>query len=189
MKKTYFLFIAIIFSNLCHANDDDKWFVGFGGGSAKYEGPIFKADDNLVMLSGGYVFSNIVSVEASYIDLGNVSDRVIPSNQISLTQDILTLEARGFTAASIFGWEIMESVTLSGKLGISILDIEKQWSGGTLIDADLANDIGGNEMKFFAGVQLKYQINESFSLGINWDRYEVENIDVDGIYASANIHF
>lgn len=78
---------------------------------------------------------------------------------------------------------------MSGKLGVAILDVNKQWSGGTVIDPNLANDTGGTETEIFFGAQLQYSFNESLSLELNWDRYEVEEVDVDGIYTKINIHF
>jgi len=114
---------------------------------------------------------------------------LLPNDVISLTQDTLSLDAKGFTVASKFSWEVALPLVLSAKVGVSVLDIDKRWSGGTLVDTSLANDTGGTETEFFLGAQLQYKISESFSVELNWDRYEVEGINVDGIYAKTNIHF
>ena len=189
MKNTLLLFIAVSYSNVCFAGEDNKWFIGLGVGNSQYEDSAFNEDDNLIFLSGGYVFSDVFSVEAGYIDLGSVKDRIFPDDVISLNQDTLSLEAQGFTIASRFSWKVTEPLALSAKLGVSILDIDKQWSGGTWFDTNLANDTGGTETELFFGIQLQYKISDPISLELNWDRYKVEEVDVDGIYAKVNIHF
>lgn len=189
MEKIWVLLVAVSYSGLCLAEEEKPWFIGLGVGSAEYDEPAFSERDNLVSFSGGYVFNDIFSVEVSYIDLGSVESRTLPSGLISLTQDTLTLEAKGFTVASIFSWQVAAPLALSAKLGVSVWDIDKQWSGGTIIDNNLASDTGGTETDLFVGVQLQYKISESLSLGLNWDRYKVEDIDIDGTYAKINIHF
>jgi len=189
MKNTCLLFIVVSCSSACFAEEDSKWFIGLGAGNSEYEDSAFSEKDDLISFSGGYVFNEFISVEAGYIDLGNVRDRVLPDDIISLTQDTLSLDAKGFTVASKFSWEVAHRLVLSAKAGVSVLDIDKRWSGGILVDTSLSNDTGGTETDFFLGVQFQYKVSESFSMELNWDRYEVEGIDVDGIYVKANIHF
>ncbi|HBC58221.1 MAG TPA: hypothetical protein DCZ03_13765 [Gammaproteobacteria bacterium] len=189
IKNILILSIAFSFSDMCFAEEDSKWFIGFGLGSAEYDGSNFSGSDNLISLSGGYIFSGIFSFEAGYIDLGNVKDRIIPDNVISIHPDTLSLEAQGFTIASKFSWEVAEPLALSAKLGVSILDIDKQWSGGTVFNSTLTNDTGGTETEFFFGAQLQYIVGEKLTIELNWDRYKVEDVDIDGIYGKVNIHF
>lgn len=189
MKNTWLLFIAVSSSNVCFAGEDNKWFIGLGAGNTEYQDSVFNEKDNLISMSGGYVFKENLSVEAGYIDLGTDRGTVFSDDLILLTQDTLSIEAKGVTIASKFSWEMALPIILSAKVGVSVLDIDIRWSGGTLINTNLANDTGGTETKFFLGAQLQYKVNESFSIDLNWDRYKVEGIDVDGIYAKANIHF
>jgi hypothetical protein len=189
VKNAWFLFIAVSYSSICFAGEDNKWFIGLGVGNAAYENSVFSENDDLIFFSGGHAFNEIFSVEIGYIDLGGVKGRLLPNDVISLTQDTLSLDAKGFTVASKFSWEVALPLVLSAKVGVSVLDIDKRWSGGTLVDTSLANDTGGTETEFFLGAQLQYKISESFSVELNWDRYEVEGINVDGVYAKTNIHF
>lgn len=189
VKNTWLLFIVVSCSSACFAGEDNEWFIGLGAGNAEYEDSTFSEKDDLISLSGGFVFNEFFSVEAGYIDLGGVEGRVLPDDVISLTQDTLSLDATGFTVASKFSWEVALPLVLSAKAGLSVLDIDKRWSGGTLINTSLVNDTGGTETEFFLGAQLQYKVSELFSIELNWDRYKVEGIDVDGIYAKTNIHF
>ncbi len=198
MKKIWILIVAVSHSGICLAEDSNQWFVGFGIGSAEYERSAFSQferpssfsdSDALISLSGGYVFNEVFSVEAGYIDLGSVEDRLLSDDEVSVGPDTLFLEAHGITVSSKFSWQLTAPLALSAKLGVSVFDVDKQWSGGFVFDPDLASDTGGTETNVFFGVQLQYKLSDSWSLGLNWDRYDVEEIDVDGIYVNAGFHF
>ena len=189
MKNIWVLFVVLCYSGICLAEESNKWFVGLGIGISKYKESSLSENDELISFSGGYTFNDIFSVEAGYIDLGGVKARVVPDNLISLSQDTLSIDVKGFTVSSLFSWQMIDSLRLSAKLGLSSLDVNKQWSGGTFDDPDLASDTGGTETDVYAGVQLQYQVSESLSLGLNWDRYKIEGADIDGVYGRINIHF
>ena len=188
MKKIWLIFIVVIQSGFCLA-DDKNWYVGLGIGNAKYKESSFSENDNLFSISGGYVFNDFISVDASYIDLGNVKGSVINEDAISLVQDVLALDAKGFTVASVYSWQLTTPLTLSAKLGVSVFDLNKKWSGGTFVDPILAADTGGSEVDLFVGAQLQYMLSDTISLGLNWDRYQLDKTDVDGLYARIKFHF
>ncbi len=188
MKKIWLLLVVVSYSGFCLA-DDRNWYVGLGLGNAKYDESNFSENDNLFSLSGGFVFNDFISIDASYIDLGNVNGPTVNPDVISLIQDNLEIDANGFTVASVFNWQLTTPLTLSAKLGVSVFDINKKWSGGTVVDPILAADTGGSEVDLFFGAQLQYMLSDSVSLGLNWDRYQLDKTDIDGLYARIKFHF
>jgi hypothetical protein len=189
MKKAWILFMALSYTGASIAKEDHDWYIGAGVGKANFEDSYFSESDNLLSLSGGYIFSKFFAVEAGYVDLGSVKGSVLPDNFITLNQDTLSLDASGFVVASKFKWELSTSLELAAKAGVSVIDSDKRWSGGTLVDGSIANDTGGTAAELFLGVQIQYQVSERFSVQLNWDRYKIEEIDVDGVYAKVNFHF
>lgn len=95
MKNMWILFVVLTYSSFGFAAEDNKWIIGLGIGSTKYQESVFSDSDNLVSISGGYIYSDAFSIEAGYIDLGSVMDRVVPDDVISINQDTLSLEAKG----------------------------------------------------------------------------------------------
>lgn len=185
--KQHLLLLPVLIAGPCIA--DDNWYVGIGAGIAEYDKGQFQPDDTLLQLSGGFRFNTVFAVEAAYVDLGDVQDRALPEDTVSLAQDTLAMDVRGIKVAPALRWEVLDSFFLSGRLGVAVLDIDKEWSGGTVVDPQLANDTGGTETEMFGGVRVQYSASDAVSVGLSWDRYEVEDIDVDGIYATIGYSF
>lgn len=184
------LFVSTV-SGSCFAGEENKWFVGPGVGKANYSSGSFSSKDDADMssVSAGYSYRDVFSVEVAYVDLGGVRERLLPDGVVSLDQDTLVLDVKGYTIASVLSMLVTDSAVFSGKLGVSVLDVEKRYSGGTFVNPVLANDTGGTETGIFTGFQLKYRMNESFSLGLNWDRFRSEEIDIDAVYGRVEIGF
>lgn len=189
MRKYWLLGIFVFGTSMLYADNQDKIVFGIGAGNAEYNKGAFNEDDKLETFSFGYEYSDFYSVELSYINLGQVTDRFFPPNVVTVTPDILSLESKGITLAPAFEFDFSDNWSFAARLGLSILDVEKQWLGGTVTDSFYLNDTGGTETEFFYGFRLQYDLDDSMSLEINWDNYEVESIDVDTVYAKINFYF
>ena len=189
MRKYWLLGIFVFATSMLYADDHGKIIFGVGAGNAEFSKLAFVDDDKLETLSFGYEYSDFYSVELSYINLGQVTDRYFPPNVVTITPDILSLETKGITIAPAFEFDFSDNWSFAARLGLAILDAEKQWLGGTIIDDFYLNDNGGTETKFFYGFRLQYDFDDSMSLEINWDQYEVESIAVDTVYAKLNFYF
>ena len=189
MRKYWTVGILVFTTSMLYADNTNQIYLGYGFGNAEYNKGAFADDDDIEMLSFGYEYSDAYSVEFSVIDLGLVRDRYFPPNVVTLTPDVLQLDTRGLTLAPALEWDLSNNWSISARAGISIFDIEKEWSGGTVVDDFYLNDTGGTETEFFYGFRLQYNLNDSMSLEFNWDQYEIESIDVDTVYAKINFYF
>ncbi len=189
MKKYWSLGIILLATSMLYAEEETQIYLGYGLGTAEYMKGAYADDDNLEMLALGYKYSDFYSVEFSYIDLGTVRDRYFPSNVVTITPDILQLDTKAITIAPAFEWDLSRNWSVSARAGLAILDTEKQWSGGTVIDDFYLNDTGGVDTDFFYGFRLQYHLSDDLSLELNWDNYDIESINVDTIYAKLNLYF
>ena len=189
MRKFWLLGLFFFATSLLYADRTDQIYLGYGIGTVEYGKGAFNDDEDIELLSLGYEYSDFYSVEFSYIDLGTVRDRYFPPNVVTLTPDILQLETKGITIAPAFEWDLSGNWSVAAKIGLSVFDIDKRWSGGTVVDEFYANDIGGTETELFYGFRLQYDISDDMSLELNWDKYDIESIDADTVYAKFNLYF
>jgi hypothetical protein len=163
--------------------------MGVGLGTSEYEGDGLDDGASFTSIYGGYIFNDYLSLEGAYVDLGKAKDRILPAGVISLTQDTLRIDANGFTIAPVFNYAITQSFHISAMFGVAALDVDKQWTGGTIVDPTLANDTGGTEINAFGGIRLTYEVAESLAMGVSYQQYDVDGIDVDTAFGVVQIQF
>lgn len=167
-------------SNMALAQaSEDPWAIGLSAGQANYQYRAFDESDTALGLSVAYQATPWISFEAAYIDLGNVTGRILPDSMVSLVQDTLTLDARGLTLSSILHWQVASRWSLNARVGMSLLDIKKRWSGGTVVDPALAADTGGSETELTLGAHAAYSLTDEVEVHLGWQRLVVEETDVD----------
>lgn len=189
LKNLPLVGIFILSSSMLYAEEENQLYVGIGAGTADYQKGPFNDDDNLKTFSIGYDYSDFYSVEVSYLDLGTVSDRYFPNNVITVTPDTLMLDVKGLTIAPAFEFDLSPHWSVSARLGLAVLEFDKTWFGGTVIDDTYLYDDGVTETDFFYGFRLQYDMNDHTTFELNWDKYEVDSIDVDTVYAKLNFYF
>jgi hypothetical protein len=197
-KKIILSVSTLFFINVSMASEN--WYIGISTGNADFDtnnleiinnnsSDGFHASDTSYKLILGYHFNDVFSIESSYVDLGNVNDIIYPSGNVSLGQDQLFLQANGFTIAPKVSWNVVEKFSISARLGVSFLNSDKRWNGGTSLIPELVNDVGGSDTELFYGIDLSYHFNDSVSLGVSKDFYKVEEINTDVLSATLIYDF
>ncbi len=119
------------------ADDDTGWFIGISANrvSADFEDSSdvdFDDSDTAFGVRGGYMFNDIVGVEAGYLDLGDFSaDGDRPGNRIDLDAD-------AFSLGLVLNWRVHPLFDLYGKLGAYYIDVNSDSSvaGQALSEGD-----------------------------------------------------
>ena len=168
---------------------EGRWFAGAAAGRADVDDGRFAGGDRFLRAAAGRRLNSFLAVEGAWIDVGEARDVVAASGGISLGQDTLTVRGRGLTLGPVLSWRPVAPLELSLRLGLSVLDVDRRWSGGTVVDPDLAADAGGTDSGFFAGARIAGRLGDAFSVGLNLDRYELGNLDVDATYVDVRVHF
>ncbi|MEE4244842.1 MAG: outer membrane beta-barrel protein [Kangiellaceae bacterium] len=189
MKKVGLLLAAILGANLQADEQDTQWTASFGLGTADYQDGFFGDNDTLTTFSIGYHYTDLITFEASYIDLGSVSDSVLADNVVTLVPDILSIDSSGLTVSAKYAWEFSETFSVMANVGLSVLDSEVRYSGGTLVVPELQGDLGSTETEFYYGLAARYHMTETVTVDVAWDFFEIESANIDALYLKVNYAF
>lgn len=121
----------------------------------------------------GYQFNANFALEASYVELGEVTTSGTFDGVPGITQ---VDDSTGFDVAAVGLLPLGANVSLFGKAGIYWLNTEARITGGGVSAA--AND---NNVDWKVGLGLKYDITRNFSVRAEWERYVdvAKNVTLD----------
>jgi len=141
----------------------DAWNLGI---------PNCDDEDNGWKLYGGYAFNRNIAVEAGYAYLGEMSAGGFGVNG--------SVELDGFMASLKGSLPLNESVSLFARVGAIAWDAE---GGGALSGFD--DD--GTDLTY--GVGVEFALTENFGLLGEWERFDIDDEDVDLISLGARYSF
>lgn len=159
-------------------------FIGASVGQASYDmtcpaGSTCDDTDTAWKIYGGLEVNEYISMEAGYVNLGEV--------EVSGTPSSGTAEVHGMTIQVIGSYVINPSFSLIGRGGMNILNLEKN---GT-IAGTTNNNVGDTDVAWSLGLGAQYNLSESVGLRAEWERYfkvgdedTTGEIDIDLISAS-----
>jgi OOP family OmpA-OmpF porin len=157
-------------------------FIGASVGQASYDmtcpaGSSCDDTDTAWKIYGGLEVNEYISMEAGYVNLGEVEVSGTPSG---------TAEVHGMTIQVIGSYAINPSFSLIGRGGMNILNLEKN---GTI--AAPTNNVGDTDVAWSLGLGAQYNLSESVGLRAEWERYfkvgdenTTGEVDIDLISAS-----
>ena len=148
------------------AQADDTWYVGAGVGLSNVDEFGIDEDDTGFKLLSGYDFNEFFAVEAAYVDLGELEEDSIAGGPLA------ELEVDGFSLAAVGTYPITDIVSIHGKAGVYF------WDADILgVIAPQFNDDSDNDIFFGAGIS--YRFYQRFAVVGEWERYEIDDFDVD----------
>ena len=182
--KLQSLLIALMFALTTQVHAEGM-YVGLSGGQADYDTAVTQLtgtaqlddEDTAYKLFAGYRASNNFGVEFHYADLGEVSlsgntgDTFIRGNGSALAFIVdggkVAQEAKSYGVAATYALPLNDSFSLLGKIGFHRWDIEN------------SSDEDGTEP--FYGIGASYQVNDNIALQAEFERLQIDSIDVDDI--------
>jgi OOP family OmpA-OmpF porin len=144
------------------AADDSGFYAGAGVGQSFVDERGYDDEDTAFSVFGGYQFNRYFALEGAYTDFGKIEPEAAGSE---LEADTVSLTAVGTVP-------ITDKFSAYAKAGFS------RWNLDTELPA-LTNtaDDSGTDPTYGLGVQ--YKINDAVSLRGEYNRFEVEDIDLD----------
>lgn len=176
MKQTLLLtavLAAASFAAPAFAAEGSAGFYRVEAGNSNIE--IDNTDGNEVgySLRGGYFFNANFGVEGFYTHLGRDSD------------DFASVEATAYGVGVIgkknFGSDTHEGFFISGRAGISRIDLNVDIDGFGIVDD------GANEPYY--GIGAGYDFNEKMGVSINVDRFKSDLFDTDFQFTTTTAAF
>ncbi|WP_372883220.1 porin family protein [Psychromonas sp.] len=130
-------------------------------------------DGTSIAVIGGYKFIENFALEASYINLGDSEDNQPP---------VWTIEVDGINFSAVGIIPVNEQIDLFAKVGLFVWDASLNEAGYGEIGIDEGSDIS---LGFGAAVNL----TEQFGLLIEYQKFELDEVDVSNISIAARLYF
>ena len=145
-----------------NAPDDKGFYAGAGVGQSFVDEAGYDDEDTAFSVFGGYQFNRYFAVEGAYTDFGKIEPEALGSD--------LEADAASITAVGIV--PITDKFSAYAKAGFS------RWNLDTELPAVTGTqDDSGTDPTYGLGVQ--YNITDAVSLRGEYNRFEVEDIDLD----------
>ena len=138
--------------------------LGISTGESRLSTGDFEGDDRGFKIFGGYRWQDVVGIEAQYVDLGEMDDRI---NGIEARAKVQNLDL------FLVGALPIRSLELFGKAGIAYSDIETvAESGGT---EDPLDEEDGVDLAY--GIGAAFRIRTYLSFRAEIERFEISGTD------------
>ncbi len=134
---------------------------------------------------GGYELNEILAVEGGYVSFGEMDGPVIPvivgTNIVNVST---SAEPTGFELAAVGNFPINSQFSVFGKVGLLAWDFKVTASalGQSASESTTGTDV-------FYGVGGQYEISGNLAVRASWERYTIEDGDIDFLSASAVFGF
>jgi hypothetical protein len=198
IAKSITISAGLFFSATSHANN---WLVSvdLGRSEAKTgnlttqlpsgEVTHLSDSDTSGSLGIGYQLNHALTLEVSYIDLGEgdvtlTGDSITPTQYHNSVADISPVLGDGFTFGARYQLWQQEDISTSVSLGLIAWegDITSRHQAQPITTKRDGNDI-------YYGLEGHYQLTKQWQLSIGFTRYALEPNDVDVIYSSLGVRF
>lgn len=147
-----------------------QWYFGGSISQSSIDEPGLDADDTNGKLFGGYRYNRHFSIEGTYYDLGEFTQG---TNQLALD---------GF-GISINGYlPLADKLSLLGKVGLHAWDAD--------VRGPIASRLSdSSDTDTFVGVGVEYRLSDRLDFRAEYERYNVDNFDVDAVSAGVSFRF
>ncbi|EMD77074.1 OmpA-like transmembrane region [Vibrio diabolicus E0666] len=166
MKK-FLLATSVLFSASTIAGGYVGGSVGMSDGSDGYD------SDTSFAFTAGYEINQNFAVEASYVDLGEMSDDIAP---------VWTIGADGFNFSAVGKVPVSQSVELFGKAGLFVWDATLEEEGY----GELASE-SGTDFSFGFGVSA--EVMQNLNLVAEFQQFKIDDGDVNNYSIGAQYKF
>lgn len=140
-------------------------------------------DDNTIgyMLGGGYQFNRYFSVEGGYNDFGDLEE-TLTENGVTASASV---DANGFYAAAIGKVPLGQNFALTGKAGLL------KWDADILVQIPTLPDMrdSDDDTDPFFGIGGEYYFSETFTIAGGYDRFKLDNVDLDVFNLGVIVRF
>lgn len=159
--------LALLSVGNAYAQKEGLYFGGSAGLYDIKENSLDEQDDFWKIFLGGQI-NEWFGLEASYLDFSRASKQGS------------SFDADGVTGAAVVSFPIGEKSAVFGKIGELWWDAESNFAG-------VRANTDGNDA--FWGAGLKFGFTKSIALRIEYERYDIADIDLDTASAGLQITF
>lgn len=138
-------------------------------------------------LFAGYRFMKYFAVEGAYVNFGEATAHSIITAPSAGTVDT-TAEADAWTLSALGILPLNEKFSLFARVGLNIWDAEVSATGtGGGGSASFSDDADGTDWVY--GVGAAYDITQNLSVRGEWERYDLDDTDLDLLSVGVSWRF
>lgn len=158
----------------------DGWYAGFGFGQSKYRG-IEAATSNTGSegwkVYTGYQFNKYLGVEGGYANLNDMT---------AITTTTHTdMEAHTWALAAVGALPLTDKLAVTAKLGAAYVITNTSEKVGIALEQRSGDD--GYQPNY--GVGVSYALLDNFKLRAEWERFDLDEINIDLMTAGFTVAF
>lgn len=208
MKKVAFIMLSGVFSTSLAFAAESGLYAGVGVGSADYDVNAADLDAELASVGirssstvdkrdtawkvfGGYQVNRNFAIEAGYVDLGAVNTDSRVTSPFSASTTAKT-ETNGLAVVGVGILPVTNRFSILGKAGVYVWETEAK---ATVVGPSFGvsgvsrSSASADGTDFTFGLGAKYDLTNNFSIRGEWDRYKLEDTDVNVLSLNAVVRF
>lgn len=143
-------------------------YLGAGYGAYQFEDRDIDQSDSFWKAYVGAMINSALGLELSYVDFSRANDQGA------------SFDADGYGAAILLSLPATENLALYAKGGVYFWNAQSRFAGLR------ANDDGEDP---FYGAGLQFKLNEPLDLRLEYERYEIVEVDIDSANVSLQFSF
>lgn len=143
-------------------------YIGAGYGAYQFEENSVDSSDSHWKAYVGTMFNTAAGIELAYVDFSRATDQGS------------SFDADGYTAGLVLNFPMTENFAIYAKGGLFFWDAESSFAGIG------ASDDGDDP---FYGAGLQFKLNDVLDLRLEYERYEIIDIDIDSATAALQFSF
>ena len=192
------------------AIDFTGWYAGFGYGLSQYRDVASSIDSEQAALGktattsassrtagwkvyAGFQFNQYLGVEGGYANLNDMSATTIITAPAPAPRSIFTkIDADAWTLAAVGSYPLTDKFSIMAKLGAAavLTDKSAQLSGkGVTAIQGRAVTSGEDSYEPLYGVGVSYALLDNIRLRAEWERFDLEDINIDLMTAGFTVAF
>jgi len=176
----------------------DGWYAGFGFGQSQYNDVESSLDESFAAegltssttannqtegwkVYTGYQFNKYLGVEGGYANLNDMT----ASSATSAGTVSTNLESEAWMLAAVGSYPVTEKFSVMAKLGAAyVLQVADVKEGAALTQRS-----GDDDYQPYYGVGVSYALVDNFRLRAEWERYDLDEINIDLMTAGFAVAF
>jgi long-chain fatty acid transport protein len=179
----------------------DGWYAGFGFGQSQYRDVASSLDSEFASVGmtastsasttsagwkvyTGYQFNKYIGVEGGYANLNDMSATTTITAPAA-TSVRTNMASDAWTLAAVGSYPLTDKFSIMGKLGAAYVLTDENIKVGTALTQHHGDD--GYQPYYGAGVS--YALVDNFKLRAEWERFDLNDINIDLLTAGFTVAF
>lgn len=158
----------------------DGWYAGFGFGQSRYRDVGVSSANTRTegwKVYSGYQFNNYLGVEGGYANLNDLT-----ATTATARADV---ESNAWALAAVGSYPLTDKFSIMAKLGAAFV----QTNTSIKVGAAPAQRTGDDSYQPYYGVGMSYALLDNLSLRAEWERFDLDDYNIDLMTAGFAVKF